>query len=182
MTLVSLSMFAQNEHLKFKGIPIDGTLKDFTTKLIAKGYVLTSVDDNITSLKGSFAGYNDCSILVYGLDNTDLVYTVAVMFPYYKSWPLLEGNYNNIKSMLTTKYGEPVLCHEEFQRSTPPRDDMSKYNELMLGRCDYSATFKTDNGLIILKLCNEDLKCYVLLGYLDDINSSLGKAAAIDDL
>lgn len=181
LALTTLSMYAQGEHLKFKGIPIDGTLREFTSKLEAKGYEKTTEGDNYIALQGSFAGYNDCSIIVYSLDKIDLVHTVAVMFPDYDSWSLLEGNYNNIKSMLTAKYGNPVICDEGFQRDYI-RDDNSKMHELRMNRCDYSSTFATDSGIIILKLCHEFNKCYVLLGYADSINNIYKEASAIDDL
>lgn len=181
LALTTLSVFAQGEHLKFKGIPIDGTLKEFTSKLKAKGFEKTTEGNNYIAFQGSFAGYNDCSIIVYSLDKIDLVHTVAVMFPDYDSWSLLEGNYKNIKSMLTKKYGNPVMCEEGFHRDNI-RDDNSKMYEFKMNRCDYSSTFVTDSGMIILKLCHEFNKCYVLLGYADGINNVLKEATAIDDL
>lgn len=39
LTLTVCLCSAQTEHMKFKGIPMEGTLQSFTLKLKAKGYV-----------------------------------------------------------------------------------------------------------------------------------------------
>ena len=49
---------AQTNHMKFKGIPMEGTLQSFTTKLKAKGYTPIGIQDGVSLLKGEFAGYN----------------------------------------------------------------------------------------------------------------------------
>jgi hypothetical protein len=176
-------MFAQSEHLTFKGVPIDGTLSHFTYQLTQKGFEKVYSQEKASVLSGDFAGYSDCTIYVYTLDNQDLVHTVGVQFPSYDSWSLLEGNYNNLKEMLTIKYGKPKSHTESFQRDYPPRDDNSKLHELKMDRCNYISTFETDNGTIVLKLSHESVyKCYVILGYVDAINGLKKEAAAIDDL
>ena len=84
--------------------------------------------------------------------------------------------------MLTTKYGNPLFSDEYFNTEYPPSDDGSKIRQLMLDRCNYSTSFSTDNGYIILKITHESYKCYVLLGYLDKINNAYKEEEAIDDL
>lgn len=45
MVLIS-SSFAQNsEHLKFKGVPIDGTLNEYVSKMKQAGFVLEGTGD-----------------------------------------------------------------------------------------------------------------------------------------
>ena len=182
-TLLSISVFAQSKHLTFKGVPIDGTLNQFVTKMKEAGFT-GGIDKNGTALlKGDFAGYKDCYVIVYSLQNKDLVSTIGVLFPECSNWSTLEGNYNKLKEMLTTKYGEPAEEVEEFQNQYASRDDHSKMYELTMDRCHYSTLFKTDKGNLVLKLGTDNYKgCHVLLGYYDKINGLEVEAAALDDL
>ena len=38
---------AQTEHMKFKGVPMEGTLQTFTSKLKAKGFMPIGVQDGV---------------------------------------------------------------------------------------------------------------------------------------
>lgn len=49
---------AQTEHMKFKGIPMEGTLRTFTGQLRAKGFATVATQDGISLLNGEFAGYS----------------------------------------------------------------------------------------------------------------------------
>lgn len=42
---------AQTEHMKFKGVPMEGTLQTFTSKLKAKGFMPVDVQDGVSLLK-----------------------------------------------------------------------------------------------------------------------------------
>ena len=63
-TIISLifatAVFAQETHLKFKGVPIDGSLTEFVSKMKTAGFTHTGTDHGIASLKGDFAGYKNC--------------------------------------------------------------------------------------------------------------------------
>ena len=61
----SLISFAQSEHLKFKGVPIDGTLKEFTSKLEQKGFITLSRENNSVTMNGPFAGHDDCTAYIF---------------------------------------------------------------------------------------------------------------------
>ena len=39
---------AQTEHMKFKGVPMEGTLQTFTSKLKAKGFMPIGVQDGVS--------------------------------------------------------------------------------------------------------------------------------------
>lgn len=180
--LFPLMLFAQGEHLTFMGIPLDGTLDQFTTKLTKKGFSKISEEKSLAALAGDFAGYKECVVIVSTLNQKDLVYSAAVIFPPCNQWSSLESNYFSIKNMLTTKYGEPVKVVEEFQGGEPNSDN-SKFIKLQLDECNYKTGFETENGRIFLALAHEGLiGCYVILGYVDNINEQLASAAAINDL
>ena len=46
---------AQTNHMKFKGIPIEGTLDSFVQKLKSKGFTYLGQQDGMALLKGEFA-------------------------------------------------------------------------------------------------------------------------------
>ena len=63
MIIIALSSFAQTtEHLKFKGVPIDGTLSEYVLKMKQAGFHLIETDDGVAVLEGEFAGYRGCLI------------------------------------------------------------------------------------------------------------------------
>ena len=56
---------AQTEHMKFKGIPMEGTLQTFTSKLKAKGFMPIGVQDGVSLLKGEFAAQLQISVAYF---------------------------------------------------------------------------------------------------------------------
>ena len=56
---ISLSSFAQTDaqHLKFKGVPIDGTLAAYVSKMKAAGFSDLGIKDGTAVLQGDFAGF-----------------------------------------------------------------------------------------------------------------------------
>jgi len=148
-------------HLAFRGVPINGSLSNFMSKLASVGYTKTGSN----TLSGKFAGYDNCTLTVYG-DNP--VQRVSVAFPVISNWNKLEAAYDALKDMLTEKYGEP-------QTSTNSN----------------VATFTTNEGQVILDADVRDQSTWhVILDYVDSANNSLGSItnttgsgrSAIDDL
>ncbi|MCM1078483.1 MAG: hypothetical protein NC344_00160 [Bacteroidales bacterium] len=180
---LGISAQDQGEHLKFKGIPIDGTLNSFVAKLRQKGCIPLKSGDGVALLKGDFAGYKDCTIGAVAIKNKDLVCKVAVVFPSHDTWGKLENNYMSLKSMLTSKYGEPSDCVEEFQSYSQPKDDNSKMYELQFDRCKYYTVFRTGNGAIQLEISHQSVtECYVMLSYYDALNQQVVVSDAMDDI
>jgi len=176
--------FAQtSEHLSFKGVPIDGTLNVYVSKMKQNGFTLIGTEDGTAILNGDFAGYKGCYIGVSTLKQKDLVHKIGVIFPDKNTWSTLSGNYYDLKEMLTEKYGEPSEVVEKFDTDSQPEDDNSRMYEVGLDRCKYYSIWRTSNGEIQLSIEHESvLKYFVRLGYFDKINSEIIKAKAIDDL
>ncbi|MFN7495553.1 MAG: hypothetical protein ACK5RG_21715 [Cyclobacteriaceae bacterium] len=184
--LSTLSINAQNSpespHLIFKGVPIDGPLKVYTTKMQQNGFTLINSKEGISILKGDFASYKGCTIGVATLKQKDLVYKIAVLFPEQDTWSSLASNYFSLKEMLTEKYGEPNSRTEEFDGGEPT-DDNTRMYYVQFDKCKYSCVFRTEKGTIELSIEHDGVtSCFVRLAYFDKINSSIIKAKAIDDL
>ncbi len=112
----------------------------------------------------------------------DLVSKIVVLFQNQETWSALSGDYFNLKSLLSEKYGKPSEVVENFQSSIGDDDKYKMYN-VGLDRCKYKTTFETGKGTIQLSIEHEGLsKCFVRLDYLDKINGETIKKQALDDL
>lgn len=172
----------RNIHLKFKGVPIDGTLKKFVSRMKQKGFKSVGSKNGMAILKGDFAAYKECAIYVSTLDNKDLVSRISVVFPNQETWEYLYGDYMNLKELLTEKYGVPSSVTEEFQDEYID-DDRDRMIAVMTDRCNYESRFTTEKGEIVLSIEHEGAKSYfVTLVYKDKINSNIIKETAKDDL
>jgi hypothetical protein len=185
-TIVFCSLFAQvksdsSKHLSFKGVPINGTLAEYVSKMKKNGFTHKLTKDGIALLEGEFASYKNCSVGVSTLKQKDLVNKIVVLFPERNTWSSLSSNYFNLKDLLTEKYGTPSESVEEF--STSVDDDGSKMIQAEIGACNYHTTYITDKGTIQLKIEHDGaLRCYISLAYFDKINGEVVKKQALDDL
>lgn len=171
---------AQTEHMKFKGIPMEGTLQSFTNKLKAKGYEPVTIKDGISLLLGEFGGYKNCTICAIA-DKSGMICKVSVFFPDMDKWGDLEGCYLNYKSMLSEKYGEPTTCVEEFQDEYAD-DDFRKLHAVKMDRCKYYSVFSGNNGEIQLEITHQDFNCNVMISYFDKANQDKLRQQIMDDL
>lgn len=184
LLLTAMLTFAQStEHLSFKGVPIDGTLSEYVTKMKQNGFLLLSTENEIAILSGDFAGYKDCKVGVSTLKQKDLVYKIVVLFPNKETWSTLSGNYFDLKQMLTEKYGEPSEVFEKFDTYSQSMDDSYKMHQVGMDRCKYYSVFQTAKGAIELAIDHDSvISKYVTLVYSDKINSEIMKAKAKGDL
>jgi hypothetical protein len=184
LSILSTNCFAQTaEHLAFKGVPIDGTLNEYVAKMKQNGFTQVQTEDGTAILTGDFAGYKGCFIGVSTLKQIDLVHKIAVLFSEKETWSNLLGNYIDLKTMLTQKYGEPITVIEKFDDSTLIVDDESKIYQVKLDNCKYYSIWETGKGDIQLSIeHNSVISCFVKLGYFDKINGDKIKDKAKDDL
>ena len=173
-----------NEHLKFMGIPINGTLESFTQKLVAKGLKREHAWENDVLLKGTFAGKSGSGVCVMRIPSRNIVYKVVVCLPSKDTWEWLEDDYTEFKRMLTSKYGDPFKYSESFKEGTYVGSDHLKISALKGGKCDYYSLWGATEGVIALEIFNADASsnCCVRLSYFDRINYKLAKESKQDDL
>lgn len=178
--IASNAQTQSSTHLLFKGIPIDGTLNDYVSKMKQNGFTLLQMEDGMAMLKGDFAAYKNCMIGVVTLKQKDLVSKISVIFPECETWSDLSSNYFSLKKMLSEKYGNPTDNYEKFENN--PSDDNSKMFEVKMNSCKYYTIYETDKGSIQLSIESSEMICYVSLSYFDKINGEIIRANAIDDL
>lgn len=187
-SLTSCIGFAQTKtdsssHLTFKGVPLDGTLDQYVTKMKQTGFSHISTKDGIAILKGDFAGYKDCIVAVSTLKQKDLVHKIGVMFSEKDTWSSLSGNYFQLKEMLTEKYGQPSIEVEKFDMYKEPDDDGTKMFAVKYDNCKYHSFWEIDKGKIQLSIDHDGVtRCFVKLVYFDKVNGEAIKKQALDDL
>lgn len=171
------------EHLTFKGVPIDGTLHTYVANMKKAGFTFIGEDDGIALLRGDFAGYRNCTIGVVTLKSIDIVNRISVLFDSHQDWNNIYVNYSSLKEMLTTKYGKYADCVEKFEGYSEPRDDNGKMHELTMDRCKFYTIWETDKGSIELEIIKGNLGGgKVRLTYWDNINTMSVQEKAMDDL
>ena len=173
---------AQEQHLSFKGVPINGTLKEYTNAMVKAGFQYEGTEDGLSILSGDFAGFKGCLVGVSTLKNCDVVNRIAVLFPEKETWSALLGDYEHLKNLLTTKYGEPEQNIERFNNN--PYSDNSKIYAVNNGELEWYTIFSTDLGGIELTLVGGSIgyKARVRLSYWDAKNSATVIQNALDDL
>lgn len=179
--LIAANICAE-EHMKFKGVEIDGTPQEFVQKLKARGFTYIGKESGSDMLLGDFAGFKECVVGVASFSNK--VAKVVVIIPDdSNSWNLLYGKYSSLKEMLTQKYGEPSFDKEEWQGyGGKPKNDSSCMHELRMNRANIGCNFATPYGDIELVIMSLKMQCCVMLTYYDAINYKAAVNSAMDDL
>lgn len=133
---------AQSEHMKFMGISFGTNINNFVNQLKAKHFTYYDTVNDVRIMNGKFAGYNGCKVYIYPTPDNEVA-LVVVNFSEAEQWTILYNNYRQIKEMLVEKYGQPDYCEEKFDSYTEPKDDRSKFHEVMMERCKFSTEFYT---------------------------------------
>lgn len=180
--IVEMIDAASSDHIAFKGVPIDGTLKQYIARMKKSGFTLVDTQDGVALMSGDFAGRKGCNIIVSTLNDYDVVSKIVVVFPGHETWGPLYGDFNNLKELLTEKYGQPTSVIEKFQDKYID-DDQDRIHAVRMDRCKYETRFMTEKGEIVLWIDHKSvMSTFVCLQYKDKINSGAVKQQAINDL
>lgn len=177
------NVFAQ-QHLSFKGVPINGTLKEYTDAMVKAGFHYELTQDFTALLTGDFAGYKNCTVGVSTLKNLDVVSRIAVLFPNKDTWSAVLANYETLKAMLTEKYGTPSYSQEKFTGYVGDYDNNLVMHALKDDEYVWYTIFTTELGDIELSIMagTKYNTAMVRLSYYDKANSEKVRNAAMDDL
>lgn len=163
------------ENLKFKNIPIDGSLNDFVTQLENQSFTVIKLNKLDALLKGRFTN-EEVHVLVQSTPKT--VFGVTVMYEEKNYWKDIKDQYEYMKSMLTSKYGEPEEIIEKFDDSYHEENGMELL-ALNAGECTYRTAFGTESGVIDLKISTD---ANLVISYVDAINYMIYSSEAYKDL
>ena len=167
--LFPLSLFAQ-EHLVFRGLPIDGNASDFVGALKSQGFKVKSQTEGEIMLKGPYAGVEKCPIAVHYSPLTGTVCKVTVRSPKpYKSWPSIKGRYDTLVEAFSQKY---TLTKNQHLLFNPFRS--SEFSALADKEDAVYSRYESKEGTILLKIeAVSSLKGTIVVIYEDKVNMNL---------
>ncbi len=109
LCLVAFCCPVQAQHLKFMGIPLNGTITQFQQKLTAKGVkydkaASQQMPSGVRYFKGTFAG-EKANILIYYDPSSKIVYKAKAVMG-YPTASSCDTKYEDLKSLLSAKYAD----------------------------------------------------------------------------
>lgn len=179
--LLTLSLSAQDAHLKFKGIPIDGEYKAFSQKLVQKGFKQVEVSADGIVLVGNFMATPGVMVVVYPDPTSKAVSMVSAMIETCDSWAQIESKYNDVVETYKEKYGEPTEHMEEFTTEVYNSDSRRKI-AVQDGQCNYKTLWETEGGRIVISPAYFKFKYYIICAYMDEQNVKALRQTIIDDI
>ncbi len=144
----AINIMAQ-EHLSFKGIPIEGSMTEFCQKLRAKGFISIGQENNITLFSGDFTG-REATVVVTATDDGKNVFAVVVLFDPSEEWNTLVNTYDYYKDLYTRKYGKPRLSKEKNPAHS--NSNISLMAEVHQGTVVYGSVWEVTGGDIQLSI------------------------------
>ena len=173
--LISISIYSQNDHIKFMGIPLNGSIDQFQNKLLSKGIKYDAKASKILesatrAYTGYFSGYKS-RIMVYYDEKTKIVYRAKAIIENYDK-DSRNNAYEDLKKKLVLKYGE---IKYEGEHNNYPAIGITVYDDRynILGSV---SLFMSDP---IYEYMNE---YYLHVDYEDLINSNKHENNTMDDL
>lgn len=174
---------AQQEHMTFKGVPIDGKLTDMVAKLEKVGFGNRSNFDNCHYvLSGTFTGEN-CDILITGTPKTKTACSVLVSYEEtYTSWSAVKNKYQELKKAFTIKYGEPTRSNDTFEYPYIEGDG-GEMTAIAVNKCKYNCLFQNEGkGNIFMHITKANGGAQIIIMYSDEINSKLKEKEENDNI
>lgn len=114
--IMAMGMQAQTQtqkHLKFMGIPLDGTISQFHSKLLAKGLKFKAdiSSRGAREYNGFFSG-KDAIIFVYYNTSSKIVYRAKAVIE-RETENLIKTEYDDFKRLLSAKYKDAYITDDE---------------------------------------------------------------------
>ena len=179
--LVAIALNAQNTHLKFKGIPIDGEYQTFAKQLVQKGFKQIESSPDGIILTGNFMATPEVMVVVYPDPTSKAVSAVTAFVEAGDNWSAIEGKYYDVVDIYTEKYGKPAEHVEAFTTAVHNNDILQK-NALQSGQCNYKSLWEAEGGHIVISLLYFQYKYYVVCAYVDEQNGKALHQTIIDDI
>lgn len=170
--LIAAALQAQNGHLKFMGIPLNGTINQFQQKLIAKGvkpyadFNELAQDEPVRYFSGNFAG-NKALIKIKYNNKTKIVWGAMVLIEYTDS-KYADSQLDYYKKKLLSKY--PYSKEENVLKNGIPT--------IMISVVDP----KDFLGFIYLYTVKGSTKVNLILNYKDYSNTEANEKENLKDL
>ena len=176
-----LPLFAQ-ERMQFKGIPMEGTVKNFASKLVQKKFKVVEEDADATVLQGTFAGRIGAYVILYPIsERNSNIGQITVLVEAGENWNTIKENYEDVVDLYTEKYGEPKGHLEEFEG-----DVISEIVSLREDKCIYTSYWEFEYGSIEVLLKSLPFPIikndFVVITYRDDESNKQIRKDMLEDI
>ena len=177
-----MPLFAQ-ERMQFKGIPMEGSVKNFADKLVTKKFTLVDKDETgLVVLQGSFAGMAGTYVIVLPVSESNSnIGSILALSEAGGNWNTITTHYHNIVELYTEKYGSPAFHIEKVDSS----EGLEVY-ALANGDCEYVTIWEFDYGRIEVSLDNMDFpdsnENYVVIKYFDEESMKERRKEQLEDI
>ena len=172
LSFVTIS--AQESHMKFMGIEMNGTITQFQNKLAAKGVTVSSISNSLPAgtraFKGAFSG-KDANIYVYYNTRTKIVYRAKAVIECFGKDVVLQEK-SNMEVKLDEKYGTACKDSDSFKDEYLHEFD----------QCVYALGIGIINVFISSTGYSSQSTFYLQVDYYDKTNYNKNKAEEMDDL
>lgn len=162
----------ETEHLKFKGIPIEGSVDSFGRELVTEGFS----KEEKSVYKGIFMGRESYVFLNSQTDNQ--IRAVGVIFNECDTWKKLKSDYVWCVDMYTEKYGDPLSETRTFSGYKNEDNGLAMY-AVKDDECNYRAIWIVPNGMISITISP---MARVFISYLDGVSAQNNHSAIIDEI
>lgn len=168
-------------HLRFMGMPIDGSPLGCIEYLKDKGFVFREQKGSIFIMTGRFSGQENCIVSITTKEN--FVWKTSVSFPTQPSWNSVKAEYERYKQSYTEKYQVRPECIENliprFREGTGQEhwgfeDDSSHWQSV----------FTLPDGFITLaiKFNRTNSMLYLVVDYVDKVNYIMKEQIDMEDI
>lgn len=182
LLLCIIPLYSHAQHLKFMGVPINGTINNFQKKLQYKGFSISKYNKGLSAGVRDFDGYfanKKASVIVFYNTRTKTVYKCRVAFDSYESESSAIPDYSYFKELLSDKYNSHSLNSDMVKDSTRAPYSYSwaviqppvEIGSLLLGYIEIS-----------IESYNNLLKYMIWIDYIDSTNNELNDKDKMNDL
>lgn len=170
------------QHLRFKGVSIDGSRMAVVSSLKDEGFSLVENRQDVSFMKGMFAGFDN--VLVSVVSTKDQVWKVTADIPGFDTWTSVKRVYELFKRSYENKYGVTPSCSEFFPAYVPEgsgREAAAFRDETGV----WQSVFSVENGDIVLSVqasVSGPGRFLVRMEYVDSFNSYLHDSVLLNDI
>lgn len=174
--ICTLTMMGQ-EHLMFKHIPIDGSLKSGMKQVRKMGFWGFKID-NMGMLMGDLDG-EEVMLTLIATPKTKTLFCIAVMYDGYNTWEEAMARFDKLNAPLVQKYGEAKEIIDEWEE--PYSRENNPIEAFKQDKGEYGLVYAAPEGEISLALGYDDGKLGVMIIYVDQQNYDLFEAEGGDE-
>lgn len=180
LCVLAISTHAQSEHVKFMGIPINGTINQFQKEIERKGWIYNENESVKSSgsriFNGMFAN-EEAELYVLFENQTYTVYQVAILIN-AESKENAIIKYNKLKDLYNRKYPEykkdeyAIDNTEALEITITNRRDNSDLGTITMF---IGKTYERTNNM-------QEIKYHLNINYVDSYNEQIETNILLDDL